>query len=383
MLRFGVIGYGGRIRGVINTMKPFGVPFEIGAIADPKGIEYKKEYEDLANATIYEDADVMLDSEKLDGVLVGTRCSKHTPMALKVAQRGLPLFLEKPVATSMEQVKALAEAFKDYEPQVVVSFPLRLTTLALTTKEIIDSGRLGTIEHVQAWNNVPYGWCYFGGWYRDYCETGGLFLQKATHDFDYISYLLNSTPKTVCAMKSQRIYGGPKPEDLTCAQCDEQASCIESPFNLYYQRGEGTEVKRDSKMQCMFSESIKNEDSGNAIIEFESGVQAAYSQNFFARGKAGARGARFFGYHGTIEFDWYTGEVKVFEHHSLRNDTIRFEAGGGHFGGDKELCYDFLQIVQKQGNSRSPIEAGIISALSCLKARESADTKRFCEVTMD
>lgn len=383
MLRLGVIGYGGRIRGIINGLKQFDVPFEIGAVTDPKGTEYKKEHEDLANATIYEGADVMLDVEQLDGVLVGTRCSLHTPSALKVARRGLPLFLEKPVATSMEQVKALAEAFKDYAPQVVVSFPLRLTTLVLTAKEIIDSGRLGKIEHVQAWNNVPYGWCYYGGWYRDYCETGGLFLQKATHDFDYISYLLDSTPKSVCAMKSQRVYGGEKPEDQMCAACDEQESCIESPFSLFYKRGQGSQVERDSKMQCMFSESIKNEDSGNAIIEFESGVQACYSQNFFARGKAGARGARLFGYHGTIEFDWYTGEVKVFEHHSLRNDTIKFEAGGGHFGGDTQLCYDFLQIVQKKGDSRSPIEAGIISALSCLKARESAETRQFCEVVMD
>lgn len=383
MLRFGVIGYGGRIRGIIAGLKQFDVPFTIAAVTDPKGPEYKDQFADeLKDTVLYEDADEMLDTEQLDGVLIGTRCSKHTPMAVKVAQRKLPLFLEKPVATSYEQVQALAEAFADYAPQVVVSFPLRLTTLALTTKEIIDSGRLGTIEHVQAWNNVPYGWVYYGGWYRDFSETGGLFLQKATHDFDYISYLLNSTPQTVCAMNSRRVYGGDKPEDLICDECDEQETCIESPLNLFHQRGQGAQVVRGAGMQCMFSESIQNEDSGNAILEFASGVQASYSQNFFARGKAGARGARFFGYHGTVEFDWYTGEVKVFEHHSLRNDTIRFEAGGGHFGGDTELCYDFLQIVQGKGDSRSPIEAGIMSALTCLKARESAAERKFCEVRM-
>ncbi len=383
MLRLGVIGYGGRIRGIINGLKQFDVPFTIAAITDPKGPEYKDQFaEELADAVLYEDADEMLDRQKLDGVLVGTRCSLHTPSALKVAQRQLPLFLEKPVATSLEQVRALAEAFADYAPQVVVSFPLRLTTLALTTKEIIDSGRLGTIEHVQAWNNVPYGWVYYGGWYRDFNETGGLFLQKATHDFDYISYLLGSKPKWVCAMNSRRVYGGDKPEDLMCDDCSEQETCLESPFNLFHKRGQGNGVKHGAGMHCMFSESIKNEDSGNAIVEFESGVQASYSQNFFARVKAGARGARFFGYHGTVEFDWYTGEVKVFEHHSLRNDTIRFEAGGGHFGGDTQLCYDFLQIVQKKGDSRSPIEAGITSALTCLRARQSAAERKFCEIVM-
>ena len=382
MLRFGVIGYGGRIRGIISGLRQFDVPFTIAAICDPQGEEYKTSDEALKETVLYSDLDAMLDSEQLDGVLIGTRCSLHSPMACKVAARNLPLFLEKPVATSMAQVRALHEAFQGATSDVVVSFPLRLTTLALTAKEIIDSGRLGEIHHVQAWNNVPYGWVYYGGWYRDFSETGGLFLQKATHDFDYISYLLGSTPKWVCAMNSRRIYGGDKREELLCKDCDETETCIESPFNLFYRRGQGGQVERASGMQCMFSESIKNEDSGNAIVEYESGVQASYSQNFFARGKAGARGARLFGYHGTVEFDWYTGEVKVFDHHSLRNDTIRFEAGGGHFGGDTELCYDFLQIVQGKGKSRSPIEAGVISALTCLKARESAAERKFCEVVM-
>ena len=382
MLRFGVIGYGGRIRGIINGLKQFDVPFKLAAITDPKAEEYREKFEDVNEAVAYEDADEMLDKEDLDGVLVGTRCSLHTPSAVKVAKRGLPLFLEKPVATSYEQWDALKAAFADYSSQVVVSFPLRLTTLALTTKEIIESGRLGTIEHVQAWNNVPYGWVYYGGWYRDFNETGGLFLQKATHDFDYISYIIGSKPHWVCAMNSRRVYGGDKPEGLMCDDCDEQETCPESPFNLFYQRAQGNEVKRGAGMHCMFSESIKNEDSGNAILEFESGAQACYSQNFYARGKAGARGARFLGYHGTVEFDWYTGEVKVFEHHSLRNETIRFEAGGGHFGGDTELCHDFLRIAQGKGDSRSPIEAGIISALTCLKARESAETRTFQTVVI-
>ena len=383
MLRFGVIGYGGRIRGIIGGLRQFSIPFEIAAICDPMGEEYIAADETLKDTVLYSDPDELLDTEQLDGVLIGTRCSLHSPMACKVAARNLPLFLEKPVATSMEQVKALHRAFQTATSDVVVSFPLRLTTLALTAKEIIDSGRLGEIHHVQAWNNVPYGWCYYGAWYRDFNETGGLFLQKATHDFDYISYLLGSNPKTVCAMNSRRVYGGDKPEDLICDNCDEQETCAESPFNLFYQRAQGGQVTRGAGMQCLFSESIKNEDSGNAILEFESGAQASYSQNFFARGKSGARGARFFGYKGTIEFDWYTGEVKVFEHHSLRSDTIRFEAGGGHFGGDTELCYDFLQIVQGKGNSRSPIEAGIMSALTCVKARESEAERKFCEVVMD
>ena len=62
------------------------------------------------------------------------------------------------------------------------------------------------MEHVQAWNNVPYGWCYYQSWYRDENETQGLFLQKATHDFDYINYLVEKRPVMVCAMNLSLIH---------------------------------------------------------------------------------------------------------------------------------------------------------------------------------
>jgi predicted dehydrogenase len=382
MLELGVIGYGARLQYIVSALGAYSVPHRIAALTDPRGAELKEGREELAETRLYDDADAMLAGEHLDGVLIGTRCSLHTPMALKVAARNLPLFLEKPVATSLEQLRALDAAYRVATSQVVVSFPLRLTPLVQATKEIIDSGKLGTIEHVQAWNNVPYGDIYYGGWYRDYAETGGLFLQKATHDFDYISYLLGQRPKLVAAMNSQRIYGGNKPESLRCDECEEQEDCIESPFNLYHKRCAASQVQPSGKM-CMFAESIRNEDSGNAILEFENGVQASYSQNFFARNSAGARGARLFGYHGTVEFDWYTDEVKVFMHHSPRVETISFKSGQlSHGGGDRELAYDFLQILQGTGDSRSPISAGIVSALTCLKARESAETRTFCEVAM-
>ena len=66
----------------------------------------------------------MLASERLDGICIGTRCSLHTPMALLAGQYGVPIFLEKPVSTSWEQLEALSELLPSSE-SIVVSFPLR------------------------------------------------------------------------------------------------------------------------------------------------------------------------------------------------------------------------------------------------------------------
>ena len=383
MLKVGIIGYGGRVSGMAKRLGMFDIPYRIEAIADPRAKEIQAQGDEILKDTqFFEDADAMLEQAELDGVMIGTRCLLHTPMACKVAPRNIPLFLEKPVAINFEQLKALADAFKDFTAPVVVSFPLRVSPLCLAVKEVIDSGKIGSVEHAIGFNDVPYGSTYYTNWYRNYDQMGGLFLQKATHDLDYISFLMGQKPAWVCAMKAQRIYGGDKPFDLTCDDCDEQTICPESQFNLFYQRFQGDRVVKNPKRKCMFSEGIKNEDMGNCLVEYENGAQTSYTQNFFARGQAARRGARLYGYKGTIQFDWYQNQVKVFRHHSPGVETIDFSGGMSHFGGDRELCYDFVMAMKDGRATRTPIEAGITSALTCLWARESAEKRKFCAVKM-
>src|SRR4029077_7984852 len=123
--------------------------------------------------------------------------------------------------------------------------------LFLAAREIVQSGRLGTINQIQAFNNVPYGGIYFGEWYRNYPETGGLWLQKATHDFDYINRLVGSPPTRVAATITRKIYGGDKPHDLRCSKCDETETCPESPRQLQ-RRGTGGGMGMDAHW-CAFS----------------------------------------------------------------------------------------------------------------------------------
>ncbi|HQL65207.1 MAG TPA: Gfo/Idh/MocA family oxidoreductase [bacterium] len=399
MLKVGIIGFGLRISHMAGLMKIFGFPYRIEAIADPACEEIEKAVKEktpeartrrridpelMQDTKYFSSADEMLDKTELDGVMIGTRCYLHTEMACKVAKRNLPLFLEKPVAINFEQLKMLQKAFENFTAPVVISFPLRLSPIALKVKQIIESGRIGYVEHVVAVNDVPYGVGYFNSWYRNYNEVGGLFLQKATHDFDYIFFLTGQKPKTIAAMNSQRIYGNKdKPFDLLCKDCDEKMECAESPFNLFYKRFAGEKVEWNDWQKCVFSREIKNEDSGNALIELNNGVQVSYTQNFFVRNqKVARRGTRLYGYKGTIDFDWYRNTIIVYDHFTPIVETIEFTGDMPHFGGDRELVYDFLMAMKEKRPSRSPMEAGITSALACLWARESAEKRQFFEVKM-
>ncbi len=381
MIRLGVIGYGTRIRGILDIIERLGADARVVAITDVRNDEIREEIRqaggDPAGIRFHTDADEMLQEGGLDGVLIGTRCSLHTPMALKVLRRNLPLFLEKPVATSMEQLVQLRDAAASSKSEVVVSFPLRVTPLVRLAKEIVESGRIGTVEQVQAWNDVPYGACYYQMWYRDENETQGLFLQKATHDFDYINHLLGIRPVEICAMTSKQIFLGQRPAGLRCDECPEQDTCLESPYHTFFTRMD-TDRVQPSGLLCAFAVDTGNEDSGSAIIRYETGMHVCYSQNFFARKKAGRRGARLYGYLGTLEFDWYTDEVKVYMHHSPRVESYRTEsAHASHGGGDVVLADNFIRVIRDGARSVAPLEAGILSALMCLKAKESAATRAF------
>ena len=220
-MKIGIIGYGARIgKDIIPELLKIDSTLSVKAVTDISPDNVKAIMNDTGvdcnKVTFYTCADEMIRNEELDGILVGTRCSLHTQMAIKVMKAGIPLYLEKPVATNIEDLRRLRQAYLETQSKVIVSFPLRMTPMVQFAKELIDGGKIGTVEHVQAVNNVAYGGVYFHHWYRDDKETGGLFIQKATHDFDYINYLVNINPVRICAMKSKQIYGGDKPAGLKC-----------------------------------------------------------------------------------------------------------------------------------------------------------------------
>ncbi|CAG7645838.1 Inositol 2-dehydrogenase/D-chiro-inositol 3-dehydrogenase [Paenibacillus solanacearum] len=371
-MRVGVIGYGSRIRSVLNEVKKQDPAFELAAIVDIRKNDILSQHQGdpLDNVQWYGSPEHMMEEAKLDGVLIGTRCSLHTEMALKVLPYRLPLFLEKPVATTLSDLQRLKEGGEAHNDRIVVSFPLRTSRMVQLVKEIIDSGKIGTVEHVQAVNNVTYGGVYYHNWYRDENETGGLFLQKATHDFDYLNYVLQQRPVSVCAMTSKQVFKGDKPAGLKCADCEDNRTCEESTAFA-------PEATRKAWPYCSFAVDTGNEDSGSALVRYESGMHLSYSQNFFVRRKAGARGARFMGYKGTVEFDFYTSEVKVLMHHTPLVETHRFDTEKGHFGGDAGLATNFVGIMQGKETSVSTLNDGLVSALLCLKARESAQNGTF------
>jgi predicted dehydrogenase len=380
MIRLAVIGAGLRASTMLAHMHRIDPEVRVVAVADPNAGSARNSLEKAGapadGAIFFPSAEALLaEADRLDGVVLGTRCNLHSPLAVKAAPKGLPLFLEKPVGISMDQLRALGEAYRGREDSIVVAFPLKMSPLFQKALAIIKSGQLGIINQVFAYNFVGYGGVYYGQWYRDFDVIGGLWLQKATHDFDYINQLTGCAPSFIAAMETQKIYGGDRPKDLWCSQCDRTSACPESPANILVRGDDGGMGYEDH--MCAFSESIRNHDAGSALIGYSDGTHASYSQNFVSRRSAHARGARVTGYDATLTFDWATQLVRVIEHHGKGVEEFSVRSSEGHNGGDEYLVRNFLGVIRGEESSKSTLADGILSAAMCLAARTSANTATF------
>ena len=375
MKKIGFIGYGLRSETMMKAFPGAGLPLAPAAVADPRLETLQPQLARdgrFADTRYYADAEEMLDREALDAVFIGTRCGLHARYAALVMERGLPLFLEKPVCIDEAQYARLLAAPPALRGRVMVSFPLHVTCIVQEMKRLVDSGALGDVVSVQAVNNVPYGGVYYHSWYRDAALTGGLFLQKSTHDIDYITHILGKRPVSVAALTSKMYFKGNKPAGLHCPDCPEYRTCPESSFVVEHRRKE-----EPSGELCCFARDTGNEDVGAALFTCEDGTLISYHQTFLVKNDAGRRGARFIGTRASAEFDFYTAQLRV-DYYDERHTAVHqfhYPEGLVHFGGDEALARGFAEMLE---GAPSPLglEHGLASAAACLAARRAAQTHR-------
>lgn len=371
MKRLGFIGYGLRSETMMKAFRAIEADITVSAIVDPRQKEIVPLIDNdpmFGDVRWYESADDMINQADLDGIFIGTRCSLHSELACKVLSADIPLFLEKPVCINYEQYHSLREASRGKESSVVVSFPLRLSPVVTEMRRIASSGILGKITMVQAINNVPYGSVYYHSWYRNPAETGGLFMQKATHDVDYILSVIGELPVTVYATSSKIYYQGTHKAGLKCPDCPELRTCVESS---YYVRDI---LKEDvTGESCCFAVDTGNDDCYAAIFRTEQGMIITYSQNFIIKKSAARRGARFIGTEASAEFDFYTNQIRIDHYRTAETESRIFNVPTQHFGGDEKLAIEFMNVLDGK-KSESDLNAGLNSAACCLAASQSSKT---------
>jgi predicted dehydrogenase len=133
----------------------------------------------------------ILQDSTLHAVVIATPASSHRELSCSALAAGKHVFVEKPLAGTLEDAKAIVEA-EDRSGRVVqVGLCERFNVAYLEAKRAVSEGRLGQVRAIQTSRLAPYH-------LSDPTWELGV-LDTATHNFDLILWLMEKSPCTVLA----------------------------------------------------------------------------------------------------------------------------------------------------------------------------------------
>lgn len=123
--------------------------------------------------------DEVLKNPDVDAVFITTPTPTHAEVIGKCARAKKAVFVEKPVAHTLDAAYEVVATIKKYKVPCQVGFQRRFDPAYIKVKERIDQGELGKLENFRAISRDPHQPSL------DFLKTsGGLLVDMGIHDFD-------------------------------------------------------------------------------------------------------------------------------------------------------------------------------------------------------
>ena len=106
---------------------------------------------------LYRDFRKVLEQKDIDAVIIGTPDHWHCLMTVFALQAGKDVYVEKPMANSIEECNIMVKASKKYGRIVQVGQQQRSGFIFRKTMELIKTGTIGKLRKINVWANFNYG----------------------------------------------------------------------------------------------------------------------------------------------------------------------------------------------------------------------------------
>lgn len=375
-LRIGIIGINGRGRLSRYWHQPEGRSVVVGA-ADIVP-EYLDDFRRYGNkdAFITTDYRELIARDDVDAIAVTTPDYCHAEQTVAALEAGKPVFCDKPMAITIDGCDSMIAASRESGQKLMIGFNMRYMHHIRKMKEMIDAGMIGEVKAVWTRHFVGMGsQYYFHDWHALKRNCTSLLLQKGSHDIDVMHFLSGSYTKRVAAFGGRDFYGGDRPDDLKCEDCDDRETCLDATHTTLTEQYPRWE-------QCCFRKEIDMDDNYVTIMLLESGVKATYMECHFTPDYH--RNYTFIGTEGRIENSspaekiWYwkrkrekCGEPdETIDIKSLQKDLL---STIGHGGSDERMCKDFVEMVLDDKDPPVPMAAGRMSVAAGCMAQKSLE----------
>jgi predicted dehydrogenase len=183
---------------------------EMIGLAD-SNIERGQYFADQLSARLFESYEALL-REKPDAVIVCSENANHRPLVEMAASAGVHVLCEKPLATTLDDARAIVDVCRQNNVKLMTAFPMRFGASAVEIKRLIEAGKLGAVYGCNSTNqgslpelhqaeNLPF---LKRNWFVDkQLAGGGAVADHAVHLTDLLRWFLGAEVTEVYATTNQ------------------------------------------------------------------------------------------------------------------------------------------------------------------------------------
>jgi len=149
---------------------------------------------EMFRTRFFADAEELL--KHVDAVIICSENAFHRKWTELAAKHGKDILCEKPIATSVEDAKAMIKACEEAGVRLQIAFPVRFCTPIRRVKALLDEGAIGEIVAVRGTNRGQMP----GGWFiQKELAGGGAVMDHTVHVVDVVRWLTGKEVVSVYA----------------------------------------------------------------------------------------------------------------------------------------------------------------------------------------
>jgi predicted dehydrogenase len=189
-VRVGIVGFSDRTKGALIPAflsLSTDLNFELVAVSDiwnrrrEEGVKFINKESGKQVAAVRNN-DELYDMKNIDAVIIGTADFQHALHGVEAVKAGCHAYIEKPLANTMSDARAILKAVKETKKVVQIGTQRRSGRNYMRANEFIRSGKFGDIVMAEmSWNvNQPQRW-----------RRPELVKQVRKEDTDWNRYIMN------------------------------------------------------------------------------------------------------------------------------------------------------------------------------------------------
>jgi predicted dehydrogenase len=360
-------------------------PEKVAAAAQAVAGAYRKVNAE-APIALHTSVESLIHDSGVDLIVITSPQHAHAQAALPALRSGKKVFLDKPIAHTLQDAQAIADAERQTGNAMLMGFTRRYEAPWHKAFSLLREGAIGSLHMIQIRSVVPYD-IFFHGWHRRRDQSGDALNDKSSHHFDVFNWFSGSQARSVSGIGGRAVYVADPQAPARCPACEQDCpyranrSTLTNPDDMHSILGEfAPQAAAQADLEraddrCVFAPGADILDHALIQARYANGVVASLVYCIFGPKAEDQETLELIGSAGRLMLTRHTGRIDLVSSHGRKHEVLcspEASSGGGHFGADLNL----IRKLREFADGAEPVVSGaqgLAATRMALTALQSVD----------